>query len=209
MRTITDLKGKTVAVFSLGSAQQIFLSAMAAQVGLDPRKDIAWVTPPAAGAKQMLADGKVDAFLGFPPDPQELRAKKIGHVVVDSATDRPWSQYFCCMVAANREFAMNHPAAAKRALRAILKADRICALKPARAARAFLDRGFQTREDYALQAIKEIPYGRWREYNPEETLRFYALRLREAGMVKGAPQKILSEGTDWRFLTELKKELKA
>jgi len=208
VRTITDLKGKTVAVFALASAQQIFLSAMATQVGLDPRKDIAWVTPPAAEAKQMLADGKVDAFLGFPPDPQELRAKKIGHVVVNSATDRPWSQYFCCMVAANREFAMKHPVAAKRALRAILKADRICALEPARAARAFLDRGFQAREDYALQAIKEIPYGRWREYNPEETLRFYALRLREAGMVKGAPQKILSEGTDWRFLTELKKELK-
>ena len=208
VRTIKDLKGKTVAVFSLGSAQHIFLSSMATQVGLDPRKDIAWVTPPAAEAKQMLADGKVDAFLGFPPDPQELRARKIGHVVVNSAVDRPWSQYFCCMVVANREFVAKHPVAAKRALRAILKADRVCALEPARAARAFLDRGFQTREDYAVQAMKEIPYGRWREYNPEETLRFYALRLREAGMIKVSPQKILADGADWRFLNELKKELK-
>ena len=27
---------------------------------------------------------------------------------------------------------------------------------------------------YALQALKEIPYGKWREYDPEDTVRFYA-----------------------------------
>ena len=56
--------------------------------------------------------------------------------------------------------------------------------------------------------MREIPYGRWRDYNPEETVRFYALRLREAGMVKGAPQKLIARGTDWRFVEQLKKELK-
>src|SRR2546426_7513 len=98
VRTISDLKGKTAAVLALRSAPHIFLSSMATQVGLDPRTDIKWATYPANEAKQLLADGKIDAFLGFPPDPQELRAKNIGHVVVDSAKDRPWSQYFCCMV---------------------------------------------------------------------------------------------------------------
>ena len=56
--------------------------------------------------------------------------------------------------------------------------------------------------------MKKIPYGKWREYDPADTLRFYALRLHEAGIIKSSPQKILSQGTDWRFLTELKKELK-
>jgi NitT/TauT family transport system substrate-binding protein len=208
VHTIKDLKGKTVAVLALGSAQHIFLSSMATLVGLDPRKDITWVTYPAAEAKQRLAEGTIDAFLGFPPDPQELRARKIGHVVVNSATDRPWSQYFCCMVAANRDFAVKHPVATKRALRAILKADRICAVEPARGARAFLRKGFPTSEEYAVQALREIPYGRWREYDSEDTLRFYSLRLHEAGMIKTAPQKIIAQGTDWRFLNELKKELK-
>jgi hypothetical protein len=41
-----------------------------------------------------------------------------------------------------------------------------------------------------------------------DTVRFYALRLHEAGMIKSTPQKILAQGTDWRFLNELKKELK-
>ena len=56
--------------------------------------------------------------------------------------------------------------------------------------------------------MREVPYGRWREYAPEDTVRFYALRLHEVGIIKSSPQKILAEGTDWRFFNELKKELK-
>jgi NitT/TauT family transport system substrate-binding protein len=209
VRTIKDLRGKTVAVFGLESAQHVFLASMATLVGLDPRKDITWVTHPSAEAKRLLAEGKVDGFLGFPPDPQDLRARKIGHGVVNSATDRPWSQYFCCMVVANREFIARHPVATKRALRAILKGDQVCALDPARAARAYRDRGFvDVPEPLVLQALKKVPFGQWRAYDPADTLRFYALRLHEAGMIKASPQKILAQGTDWRFLNELKKELK-
>ena len=90
---------------------------------------------------QLLAEGKIDAFLGFAPDPQELRARQIGSVVVNSAVDRPWTQYFCCIAAANRAFVRKHPVATKRALRAILKASDICALEPERAARAIVDKG--------------------------------------------------------------------
>ena len=39
-------------------------------------------------------------------------------------------------------------------------------------------------------------------------MRFYALRLHEAGMIKSSPQKIIAQRTDWRVLNELKKELK-
>jgi NitT/TauT family transport system substrate-binding protein len=129
-------------------------------------------------------------------------------MVVSSMMDRPWSQYFCCMVAGNRAFVRNHPVATKRALRALLKAADVCAREPERAARFLVDKGYTTRYDYALQALKEIPYDKWREYDPEDTVRFYALRLHEAGMLKSSPQKLIAQGTDWRFLNELKKELK-
>ena len=208
IRTITDLRGKTAAVLNENSAQHVFLASIATSVGLDPQRDIHWVWHAPEEAKRLLAEGKIDAFLGFPPDPQELRAKKIGHVVLNSATDRPWSQYFCCMIAANREFARKYPVATRRALRAIIKASDICASDPDRGAKAFLDQGFPTPPEYARQAIREIPYGHWRDYNPEETVRFYALRLREAGMVKSAPQKLIAQGTDWRLVERLKKEMK-
>ena len=209
IRSLRDLKGKRVAVSALGSGRHIFLASMLAHVGLDPRRDVDWVTRPVAESMQMFARGEIDAFMGFPPEPQELRAKKIGHVVVNTTTDKPWSQYFCCMVVANREFVRKHPAATKRALRAFLKAANICALEPQRAVKLRADKGYTADSEYAIQTIKELPYNLWREYDPEDTVRLFALRLHEAGMIKASPQKIISQGTDWRFLRELKKELKA
>jgi len=209
VRTIRDLKGKTVAVPSLGGPQHVFLSTMAAYVGLNPNKDIKWVVHLFHETMRLLAEGKIDAFLGFPPQPQELRAKKIGHVIMNSMMDRPWSQYFCCMVNANRDFVRKYPVATKRALRAILKGADICAREPARVARFLVDKGYTENYEYAFETLKEIPYGKWREYDPEDTIRFYSLRLQEVGMIKSSPQKILAQGTDWRFLREIKKELKA
>ena len=107
---------------------------------------------------ELFAEGKIDAFLGFPPEPQELRARKIGHVIVNSAVDRPWSQYFCCMLAGNADFVRNHPVATKRVLRAILKATDLCVTEPHAAARRLVDGGFTDRYDYALQTLTEVPY---------------------------------------------------
>jgi NitT/TauT family transport system substrate-binding protein len=209
IRSLRDLKGKQVAITQLSSGRHILLSVMAANVGLDPRKDIQWVTDPANKSIQLFADGKIDGFMAFPPEPQELRVKRVGHVLVSTTTDRPWSQYFCCMVASNREFVRKHPVAVKRALRGILKANAICTLDPQRVGKLLVDKGYTKNLDYAVQTIKELPYDRWRDYDPEDTMRFYALRMHEAGMIKSSPQKIIAQGTDWRFITELKKELKA
>jgi NitT/TauT family transport system substrate-binding protein len=209
VRSVRDLKGKTVSVPSLGSGAHLLLASMAAYVGLDPNKDIQWVTNPFAESMRLLAEGKVDGFMGFPPEPQELRAKKIGHVIVNTITDRPWSRHFCCSIGGNREFVRKHPVATKRAVRAILKSSNICALEPERAARLLSEKGYAARYDYALDTVKQVPYGKWRNYDPEDTVRFYSLRLREVGMIKSSPQKIISQGTDWRILRELKRELKA
>jgi NitT/TauT family transport system substrate-binding protein len=132
IRSIADLKGKSVGVPGLGSNQHVFLTAMAAHVGLDPTE-----------------------------------------------------------------------------VRAILKAADLCATEPAVIARRLVNNGFTDRYDDALQMLSDLPYDRWREYNAEDTVRFYALRLHEAGMIKSSPQKIIADSTNWRFLDELKRELKA
>ena len=208
IRSIADLKGKTVGVPDLGTSPHVFVSTMAAHVGLDPAKDINWVTSPSVAPMELFADGKIDAWLGFPPEPQELRARKVGHVVVNSSVDRPWSQYYCCMLGGNRDFIRKNPVATKRVLRAILKATDFCVSDPTGAARRMVDGGFTNQYDYALQTLKEVPYNKWRDYDPEDTIRFFALRLREAGLIKSSPNKIIAEAVDWRFFNELKRELK-
>jgi NitT/TauT family transport system substrate-binding protein len=111
-----------------------FYTSAVSYVDLDPRKDIDWVTQPTAESMRLFIEGGIDAVIGFPPEPQELRARKIGHVLVNTAVDRPWSQYFCCVLVANHPFIREHPVAAKRAVRAVLKATDLCALEPERGA---------------------------------------------------------------------------
>ena len=209
IRTISDLKGKRVGIDFLGAGKHRYVTIMAASIGLDPEEDIEWVVEPDSDPMELFAEGKVDAFLGFPPEPQELRARKVGHVILNTTTDKPWSQYFCCMIAGNAEFVREHPVATKRVLRAMLKANDICAAEPEQAAQQLVNRGFTEHYDYALETLTDIPYSEWREFDPEDSLRFFALRLHEAGMIKSSPNALIAEGTDWRFLNELKRELKA
>jgi NitT/TauT family transport system substrate-binding protein len=206
---IKDLKGKSVVITNDESTERLFISSIVAYVGVNPR-DIRWInTPSADEAMQHFVDGKADAFLAFAPQPQELRIKKAGRVVLDTTKDRPWSQYFCCMVSAGREFAQKYPVATKKALRAFLKAADICAQEPERVARYLAAKGYEVRYEIGLEVLKSLPYARWRQSSPEDTLRFHALRLHEVGLIKSSPQKLIAQGADWRFLKELKKELKA
>src|SRR5262249_55285872 len=115
-----ELKGKTVAIQRLGWDEHLFISLFAAYVGLNPR-DIKWAVTRPEDYVPLLTAGKIDALMAGPPFSQELRAKKLGHVLANTTTDRPWSQYFCCLVASTREFVQKHPVATKRALRALLK----------------------------------------------------------------------------------------
>jgi len=208
IRSIRDLKGKSVAVLALNNAQHGFLVSIVGHVGLDPRRDINWIVLSEQESIRQLADGKVDAFIASPPTTYELRAQRIGHVLVNMTTDRPWSQYFCCVLTGNREFIRRNPVATKRAMRAIFKGANLCA-NPEPVAKHLVSRGFYKNHDMTLQLLRDVPYARWRDFDSEDTVRYYALRLHEAGMIKSNPQKILAEATDFRFLNELKKELKA
>ena len=195
IRSLVDLKGKSVGVLALGSSPHAFLSVMAANVGLDPVNDVRWVT--SGDPLELFTQGNIDAFLGFPPEPQELRTRHVGHVIVNTSIDRPWSQYFCCMLAGSQDYVRKYPVATKRVLRAVLKAADLCAVDPARAAKRIVDGGFASRSDYALQTLRDVTYG-WREYDAEDTIRFNALRLHETGFAKSSPQKIIADNTDWR-----------
>jgi NitT/TauT family transport system substrate-binding protein len=153
-----------------------------------------------------IGDG---GHLLIPPEPQELRARRIGRVIVNTIMDKPWSEYFCCMLYGNRAWVREHPVATKRFLRAVFKAADFCSAEPQSAAQLLVDGGFAQDYDFALQTVQEVPYQYWREYDSEDSLRFYALRLHEVGVIRSSPNALLADGTDWRFVDELKRELKA
>src|SRR5262245_13728578 len=188
VKNIADLKGKKVGVDHPTAHRLVIL--MAAYVGLDPFKDIQWVKSP--NPMQLFIDRKIDAFPAIPPESLEVRDRKIGHTIVNSALDLPWSQYYCCMLAGATDYVEKYPAATKRVLRAFLKAADICVSDPKMVAQQLVDSGFTKRYDYALQTLTELRYDVWREFDPDDTLRFYALRMREASLIKLSPQEIIA-----------------
>jgi NitT/TauT family transport system substrate-binding protein len=211
IRTVTELRGRQVGLNQvLGSAPHLYVSIMAAYVGLDPRKDIRWVTiADVPDPMELFVRGEIDAYMAYVPQPQELRARKIGQVIVNIATDKPWSQYFCCMWVGRTDFVHDYPIATKRASRAILKAADVCGTNPERAARLLVEHGLTRDYDYSRQALTEIPYASWREFDAEDSLRVFALHLHELGMLEATPNNVIAKASDWRFLNELKRELKA
>ena len=207
---VRDLRGKRIAVISMGAVDQLWIASILAYVGVHPATEVEWIkTGQLSESMRLFLEGKADAFLAFPPQPQEMRLRKAGRVLVDTTLDRPWSQYFCCMAAMPQEFVARNPIASKRALRALLKATDTCTSDPERVARFLVDKGYEKRYEIGLEVLNKLPYNRWRTDNPEDSLRFHALRLYDVGLLKNNPNKLIAQGTDWRFLNELKRELKS
>ncbi len=218
VQSLRDLKGKRIMVQKRDAydGSYAFMAALLAYEGIDLENEVEFVELSSpADLLQAFGAGTIDAFLAPRPYSTLLRSAKIGHVVLSAMMDPPWSQYFCCMATVNRDFGEKHPAATKRALRAILKAADVCAKEPERAARYIVDKGFTRRVDNgrpfsyaeALDVISGLQYTAWRQFDPEDSVRFFALRLKEAGLVKSTPDELVTRATDWRYLEEIKREL--
>jgi NitT/TauT family transport system substrate-binding protein len=212
VHSLRDLKGKRIHVYSTATTDgnYILMAALLAYVGIDIKHEVEFVELSGYDVFTQLVAGTstIDAWILERPWSTALRNANIGHVILDGPMDAPWSQYFSGMVTANKDFVEMHPAATKRALRAILNAADMCAREPERAARYLMGKGLTPYAyDEALDALTAVSYAAWREFNPEDTMRFYALRLKEAGLVKSTPDELIARATDWRYLDEIKREL--
>jgi NitT/TauT family transport system substrate-binding protein len=207
IEAVADLKGKRFGVKDKDAGDKLARIVLA-YVGLDPNKDVEWIVTDQAALVERLASGQIDAFLGFPPEPQEALARGIGHSILNTNVDHPWSQYYCCMLAASTDFVDKYPIATKRVMRAFLKAVDVCQAQPALGARLVVDQGVTDKYGYALQGLSEARWDRWRDLDPEDTLRFYALRMKDVGLINSTPQQIMAKGADFRFLDEVRRELK-
>jgi NitT/TauT family transport system substrate-binding protein len=94
IRALAELKGRSVGISDDDIETEALLRIIIGLVGLDPIKDIHRVP---GNPMELFVEGKVDAFIAAPPELQEVRTRNIGHVIVSSIADRPWSQYYCCM----------------------------------------------------------------------------------------------------------------
>ena len=203
-----DLKGKRVGMHDPDAPSHVLVALMASYIGLDPVKDIQWVVQESNPA-DAFAQGKFDAYLFGPSQSLQLHAGRIGHTILNTTVDRPWSQHYCCMISATSDFVDSYPIATKRVLRAILKGADFCARDPAWSARQLVDRGLVSNYDVGLRTLRDFTrYDVWRDFDPEASVRFYALRMQETAMIESDPQTVVANGTDFRLFGEIRRELK-
>ena len=208
--SLHELRGARLLSTHEGGSSHIFLSTVISYVGMDPATDVEWVyEPDYAKWAGLFADDMVDVVNAFTAMNYDMRELGVGHVILNTTVDDPWRHFYCCMIATHRDFVLGNPVATKRALRAIARAQDFCSRDPDAAAVRAVELGATDRSDYARRVMADIPYGAWREFDPAASLRFYALRLREAGLVTLTPSEILERGTDFSFLEELRREMKS
>jgi NitT/TauT family transport system substrate-binding protein len=222
--SIRDLRGKKYEVFdrtvTLGDrkAAGLFyglLLSILAHIGMDPAEMNLVDVPEDRDVTTDYLDAKADVvFLPVHQGPLMRRnPKRRGAVILDSTNDKPWSQNYCCMLTANRDWAKANPVATKRATRAFLRAADVVAKDKKAAVQVAIDKGIYKANkaltpEILFETIEMLSYD-WREVDPEETLRFFALRLRDVKLLKRSPQQILDEGADFAYFRQMRKELKA
>jgi NitT/TauT family transport system substrate-binding protein len=221
--SIRDLRGKTYEVFdrSVGFEERKtagifygFMLSILAHIGIDPAElKLIDIGPDHDDVTDYL-EGKSDAiFLPVHLGPLMRRnPKKRGSVILDSTVDRPWSQNYCCMLTAQRDWAKANPVATKRVTRAFLRAsDMVAADRKAAVDTAVKKEFYKANKaltpEIMLETISMLSYD-WRDFDPEETLRFFALRLRDAKLITKSPQQVIDEGSDLAYFRQLRTELK-
>jgi len=219
IQSIGEMRGKKIAVRRADTSDQfyVFFATLLGYIGIDPLKDVQFL---AAGTgpemRAAFLEGHADAVLvGSTTGPNFRRLPKApGHVILATMTDKPWSQYLCCTLVAHRDWARQNPIATKRVTRAVLRATDAAARDQPRAARdavaaahAAVAGGADFADDSIVRETMDMCTYDWRELDPEETLRFFALRLAESKLIKSTPQQLIAQGTDLAYMRQLRKEL--
>ena len=153
--SITDLKGKRVGVFAhdFGPACAGDPDGRLCRSRSRHRHRVGRRTRTPARC-ELFNEGKIDAFLGVPPEPQEQRARKSAtRSSTRPSTGHGRSTSAACLPAA-RTMSTDIRSRPSVSLRAILKAADICASDPERwRATARSRASSPTNYDYALQAL--------------------------------------------------------
>jgi NitT/TauT family transport system substrate-binding protein len=211
--SFSGLRGRRISVRVADKSDQFFayFATLLAWIGIDA-KDVHFVQAGIGNYPGMVAaftEGRAEAVLaGGVEGPRLRQIKARGHVLLDTMIQKPWSQYECCHLVANRDWALKNPAATKRVTRAIIRAtDRAAQDRPGAAHQAVAS-GFaaDSGESLVTQAMNMCTYN-WRSVEPEDTLRFFGFRLNEAKLITRTPQEIIAMGANFGYMRQLRSEL--
>ncbi|MDR7554136.1 MAG: ABC transporter substrate-binding protein [Armatimonadota bacterium] len=212
IRSLQDLRGRRVVV-TARTFENLAYSGFAIvlkQAGLDPA-EVNWVIQPDANLVALYLAGQNDAVWSASVGAAALRRNPAnpGHVIHNQLMDRPWSLTACCLLLARQEWYRAHPVAAKRAVRAILRAADAQTASRADAVKRATDRGLfggPANFDNVLYTASMVP-ANWRDLDMERSLRFYARLVADVGLLTVGVDEVVRT-VEPRIFDELRAELR-
>lgn len=210
--SLADLRGRTVVVRAktADDLAYTFLAIALKNAGVDP-KDVAFVAQADADTTKAYLEGKSDAVFVTATAAIALRANAAnkGHVILDQMADKPWAEQDCCILAANADWARTNPNAAKRAVRAVMRAADSLGADRAPAVKLATDKGlFGGAKNYeAVRGAANMVPLDWRALDIERSIRFHAGLMADAGLLRSAPDETVRKGVDGGFVRRLRTDL--
>jgi len=212
IRSLQDLRGRTLVVRSrtLGDFGYSYTAIALKHAGIDPAQ-VNWVVQPDANPVNLFLEGRNDAVLATTVGTAALHADPAnrGHVIHNQLMDRPWSILPCCLLVAKQEWYRANPVAAKRVVRAILRAADAQTGSRFDAVKRVTDRGLfggPANFNNVLFAASMVP-ANWRDLDLERSIRFYGQLLADVGLLKVSVDDMVRT-IDLRILQELRTELR-
>jgi NitT/TauT family transport system substrate-binding protein len=159
IQTAKDLKGKRIGIPTMGSPPFLFASRALASNGLDPKKDVTWLTIAPDVMELALENGQVDAIANSEPIGSILEARNKARTIVDQATDPAYRDEFCCVSVVSGKLAKNNPGAAAKVTRALLKGAKWVGENPEAAARLSVEKKYlASSAEINIQALSGLSY---------------------------------------------------
>ncbi|HEV8338530.1 MAG TPA: ABC transporter substrate-binding protein [bacterium] len=212
INSLQDLRGRALVVQSraIGNFAYSYTAIVLKNAGVDPSQ-VNWVVQPNANPTALFLEGKNEAVFAAQAGTAALHANPAnrGHVIHSQLMERPWSTLACCLLIAKQEWYRTNPVAAKRAVRAILRAADAQTPSRAEAVKRITDRGLfggPSSFDNVLYAASMVP-ANWRDLDMERSLRFYAQLLADVGLLKVSVDDVV-QTADSRILEEVQAELR-
>jgi NitT/TauT family transport system substrate-binding protein len=152
IHSVEDLRGKRIAVSTLGSPPMIFASRVLAAHGMDPLKDVSWVIYPADVTEIVLNNGQVDAVADSEPIGSLLLNRNCVRTITDQMLDARYKDEFCCVIVVSGRLVRGDPATAAKLTRAIMRGAKWVGVNPRVAAKIEVEKRYVSKADVELNA---------------------------------------------------------
>jgi NitT/TauT family transport system substrate-binding protein len=185
IKSVADLKGKTIGTEMVGGAPMAFLSMELLRQHIDPKSGVTWKVYPAPQLSLALEKKEIDAFCTWDPFPAMAVRDQKARVFFSNTATKPYSENYCCYVGLNGKVARNEPKLARALVKSFAEAGDWIAKNPKRAAQISIDMKYTGGDaDLNGRLLASYPWIHSNERKARASYTFILKGMKQLGMLE-------------------------